>query len=99
MFCDPHFNKHKSGETINLKSGYTWRPASPSKGGKRIKALSLDVVDVATGNKKSVAVDPAFVEAMVGIQSGALKRVQETTPMDLAALKAALNTLTDYGDQ
>ena len=99
MFCDPHFNKHKSGETITLESGYNWRPASPSKSGKKIKALSLDVVDVATGNKKSVAVDPAFVEAMVGIQSGTLKKVQEMAPMNLAALQATLDTLTDYGDQ
>ena len=57
------------------------------------------MVDVATGSTMSVAVDPAFVEAMVGIQSGALKKVQEETPMDLAALQATLNTLTDYGDQ
>ena len=57
------------------------------------------MVDVATGTNKSVAVDPAFVEAMVGIQSGTMKKVQETSPMDLAALQATLNTLTDYGDQ
>ena len=57
------------------------------------------MVDVATGSKKLVAVDPAFVEAMVGIQSGTLKKVQEKSPMDLTALQATLNTLTDYGDQ
>ena len=57
------------------------------------------MVDVATGSTMSVAVDPAFVEAMVGIQAGTLKKVQEKSPMDLAALQATLNTLTDYGDQ
>ena len=54
---------------------------------------------MATGNKKSVAVDPAFVEPMVGIHTGALKKVQEKPCMDLAALQATLTTLTDYGDQ
>ena len=96
MFCDHHFSKHKSGDSITLETGYTWRPLSPGKGDKKIKALSLDVMDVATGSKKSVAVDPAFVEAMVGIQAGTMKKVQETSPMDLAALQATLNTLTDY---
>ena len=96
MFCDHLFSKHKSGDSITLETGYTWRPLSPGKGDKKIKALSLNVMDVATGSKKSVAVDPAFVEAMVGIQAGTMKKVQETSPMDLAALQATLNTLTDY---
>ena len=96
MFCDHHFGKHKSGESITLETGYTWRPVSPGKGDKKIKALSLDVVDVATGSKKSVAVDPAFVEAMIGIQAGTVKKVQEKSPMSLDALQATLDTLTDY---
>ena len=65
MFCAAHFKQHKSGETITLESDYTWRPANPTRDGKKITALSLDVMDVATGSTKSVAVDPAFVEAMV----------------------------------
>ena len=98
MSCASHFKKHKSGETITLESCYTWRPANPTRDGKKITALSLDVVDVATCTK-SVAVDPAFVQAMVGIQSGTLKKVQEKPSMDLVALQAILNILTDYGEQ
>ena len=63
---------------------------------KKIKALSLDVVDVATGSKKSVAVDPAFVEAMIGIQAGTVKKAKENAPMSLDALQASLDNLTDY---
>ena len=95
----PTSSSTNSEETITLESGYTWRPANPNKDGKKISALSLDVMDVTTGSKKSVAVDPAFVEAMVGIQSGTLKKVQEKPSIDLAALQATLNTLTDYGEQ
>ena len=72
---------------------------TPNKADKKVSALSLDVIDVATCNTKSVAVDPAFIEAVVGIQTGALKKVQEKPSMDLAALQATLNTFTDYGEQ
>ena len=59
------------------------------------------MIDVATGSTctKFVVVDPALIEAVVGIQIGALKKVQERPSMDLAALQAALNTFTDYGEQ
>ena len=87
------------GRLTLSKNGYTWRPANPTKAIKTTTALSLDVVDVATRSTQSVAVDPAFVEAMVGIQSRALKKVQEKPSMDLAPLQATLNTLTDYSGQ
>ena len=71
----------------------------PKQGWQEVSALSLDVIDVATGNKKSVAVDPALIEAVVGIQTGVLKKVQDNPSMDLEALRAALNTFTDYEEQ
>ena len=109
MFCKKHFEELKGGATLELEGGTMWVPREqytpdtdkvtvPPK--KQIKkAFTITVKDKGSGSTREMTVDRDWIDTIVGLQSGALEKVEPPTGAAMSDDEAqkALDILTTFG--
>ena len=110
MFCGKHFEELKNGTTLELEGGKKWVPreqfvAEPDRAkgppNKQTKsAFTITVKDKGSDSTREMTVDRDWIDTTVGLQTGALEKVETAlrgADMTNDEAQAALNKLTTFG--